>query len=402
VLTSNILNSKRDLVSEANLIFREKYFDLDTLLSSIYNLVRQKRNSIEDIQENKIRSKFYSTGKSIYGFAHSSPFINTFLFENIGWYKYGLMRGRKIIDYYQPKIIFSSHSPPVSHIIASKLSSEYAIPWVADFRDGWSTNHGISNRFSPLQYGLKIFETRILKNCTHITTVSGPIAERLRSLHKKNVTVITNGYDPEDYQSPVQLTNKFTITYTGRINPANQDITPLFKAVKLLSLNGSITEQNFEIRFYGTDRNYIDGLAVRFGITTFIKIYDPILFNICALRQKESRVLLLLGWDAPQDLGVLTGKVFEYLGANRPILLISPSKDYVLDKLVHLSGNGTVVNDTLEVVNIINQWAKEISQGGDISTNYQGNNLINKQYSRIEQASQLAALFDDIITVSQT
>jgi len=41
-----------------------------------------------------------------------------------------------------------SSSPPVStHLIASQLSKEQPIPWIADLRDLWTQNHYIYKLF---------------------------------------------------------------------------------------------------------------------------------------------------------------------------------------------------------------------------------------------------------------
>ena len=56
-------------------------------------------------------------------------------------------------------------------------------------------------------------------------------------------------------------------------------------------------------------------------------------------KQRESQILLLLTWDNPKEYGTVTGKIFEYLAAQRPILSIGPSKG-IVKKLINSTNSG--------------------------------------------------------------
>ena len=55
--------------------------------------------------------------------------------------------------------------------------------------------------------------------------------------------------------------------------------------------------------------------------------------NIALDKQRESQILLLLNWDDPREIGVYTGKVFEYLAARRPILAVGGPRGVVTELL---------------------------------------------------------------------
>ena len=59
--------------------------------------------------------------------------------------------------------------------------------------------------------------------------------------------------------------------------------------------------------------------------------------------QKEAQVLFLVVNKVPAAKGILTGKIFEYLQANRPILAIGPT-DGDLAEIIRKTDSGVIVD----------------------------------------------------------
>ena len=315
--------------------------------------------------------------------------------EFVGWKPYAVEVARKILKKEDIAIIFSTSPPPTSHLIAHELQRESSLPWVADFRDLWTQNHYIRHT-RPRQWLEARLERRVLKNASVLVTVSHPMAEKLKWLHKKPVEVITNGYDEDDYAGPPPpLTPYFSITYTGQLYAGKRDPSLLFAAVRKLLDDRIIDPQSFRIRFYGPERDgeVILSLAARYGIERVVGHYGRVSYQEAILHQRESTILLLLNWLSAKERGVYTGKLFEYLGAKRPILAI-PRIEGVVDDLLRETGAGVVAGTVDEIVQLIKLWHNEFQKTGMVS--YRGKDEVIAKYTRAAQTRKLARIFEQL------
>jgi len=105
-------------------------------------------------------------------------------------------------------------------------------------------------------------------------------------------------------------------------------------------------------------------------------------------------VLLLFAWNDPREKGFYTAKVFEYLGARRPILSIGPEGD-VADELLKETGAGVVVSEVYEIKVIISQWMKEFKESGDILSHFKPDSTAVYHYTRKQQAAKLAQFLEE-------
>lgn len=324
------------------------------------------------------------------------PILRAFTSPWLGWYRQPVRKGLELMARNGIQLLFSSSYPPTSHLIASRLHRQTGIPWVAEFRDPWSLNEyeNMTKSFRSFQ---KIVEKRTLRRSSLLITVSEPLAEELEKLHSKKTIVIPNGFDEEDYTRDVPFTQKFTITYTGNIYPGKRDPTPLFKAIAELRQEGRISPGDLEVRFFGSNVTAnISPLIQEYNLAELVKIYGFISFKESIKAQKESSVLLLLEWNDPRGKGTSTAKIFEYLGAGRPILAIA-FKGGVIDNLLLESGCGLVLTELDEIKALILEWLQEFRQHREILSHYKPNWSIVKQYTRREQARKLAEAFDEVV-----
>lgn len=304
------------------------------------------------------------------------------------WVMPAIRKGTALMRDQTFDVILSSHGPPSSHLVAAFLSRRFNVPWVADFRDLWTLNH-IRTRGPILQWMETGIERRVLSGAQSLITVSEPLADQLRELHHKTVNVIPNGFDEEDFSGscPQADSSSFRIVYTGSIYPGKQDPTPLFEAVSVLQRTHPEVAQHVQIYFLGTVRDHVVPLAQRHGLESRIH-FLPRCANIEALRwQRSADILLLLEWNDPSAKGVYTGKIFEYLGARRPILAIGSAAG-VVDDLLRTTSGGVVVNTSSNIKNfIIRCWYQKLRIG---STMLNTPPEFLKSYTRRYQAGMLA------------
>ena len=380
-------------IDEAN-IFRTPYFALGSTIS--YELTGGQRTIYQ------APPKISTWRKALYKLirliepVYTLPVIRTLTLEPVGWYRHALKKGLEIISKEKIDVIFSSYSPSMSHFVASKLHKQTGIPWVAEFRDLWSLNHNL-RKVQPFHFFEKELEKRVMKGSDLLVAVSEPAAKQLETLHSKKVVTICNGFDEEDYLDNVPLTTKFTITYTGNIYPGKQDPSPLFKAIAELKEEGKLSPDNFEARFFGSNTLATLLPAIKgYHLEGLAKICGFVPFQESVRKQKESTVLLLLGWNDPREKGAYSGKVFEYLGARRPILAIGLKGD-VVDELLKETGGGVVVNEVNEIKTILSKWMKEFEQSREIVSHCKPNSAAIYQYTRKQETAKLATTLDEII-----
>jgi glycosyltransferase involved in cell wall biosynthesis len=235
-----------------------------------------------------------------------------------------------------------------------------------------------------------------LNNAFVLTTVSRYLAESLGTLHKgKQIFTIPNGFDLQEVNNTnVGLTNKFTITYTGILYNGKRDPSKLFKAIHHLILEGKIKPNDIMIRFYGPKEDWMNEEIKQCGLQDIVIEYGVIPRNFVLEKQRESQLLLLLLWDHPEEIGVFTGKVFEYLAAQRPILAIGGPTGVVKD-LLEETNAGTYATSIDDIERIIIHYYNEYKLNGNI--NYKGKKEQIKNYNHREMTRKFSIILDEII-----
>ncbi len=218
-----------------------------------------------------------------------------------------------------------STGPPHSmHLIALHLKKTLNIPWLADFRDPW-TNIDFYDKLKLSNASDKkhrTLELSVLKAADKVVTVSWNWAQDFKKILNRDIEVITNGFDEADFsQQPVVLDKKFSIAHIGAMN---NDRNPhqFWKAVKELINENVGFKKDLTIRLIGkNDISVIQSIEANglkeFTETTPYLPHGEVLKRICS-----SQVLLLPLNDTPNTLGIIPGKIFEYLAAKRPIFAI--------------------------------------------------------------------------------
>jgi hypothetical protein len=311
------------------------------------------------------------------------------------WTPFAIKEGVRIIENEKINAIISV-SPPVStHIIAKNLKQKFKTPWVADLQDLWTQNHYY--QYSRVR---KFFEQKLevntLKEANVLITVSSPLVEQLKELHKRDsVFVITNGFDPERVNIPsVELTNKFTITYTGSLYSGKQNPSKLFIALKGLIANKKINPNDIEVRFYGPKKEWLTKEIEDYQLSAIVKQYGLIPREASLQKQRESQILLLLNWEDKRIKGVYTGKVFEYLGAQRPILVIGGYRGDVVEKLIQETNAGFFCPKIENIKTALKEFYFEYKRNGSIA--FHGNWEEIRKYSHGEMAKKFADVLNQI------
>ena len=281
---------------------------------------------------------------------------------------------------------------PVCYTIADWIHENYDIPWVADFRDIYDQKVLPEHRRG--QSYLKKIEKKMISSASAIVTVSEHLRKVLQSRHEKPVHLITNGFDPSDYEGEIeQKRTIFNIVYTGRIIFPLSDPSLLFHALKTLISTNKIEPSKICVSFYGTQSEQILNQLIQDNpaLRNVVKVFPRVSYRESVQIQKQACILLHLAYSGQK--GIMTGKIFEYLGAKRPILCIPGDNDCV-DALLEETKAGVICRNAEKTAEQILRWYQEWQEKGTLS--YYARDKQIMKYSRDQQAGQLAELLDNI------
>lgn len=310
------------------------------------------------------------------------------------WIPVAIEYGSKVLKERKISAIISSSEPTSTHLIANRLSKDFGIPWIADFRDLWTQNHYYSH--SKMRKSLeKRLETKTVKAASALVTVSQPLADKLQQIHPCPTYSIPNGFDPDEVRNDADVagtTQKLLITYTGHMYEGKRDPTQLLEAISQLLAHGQLTRELIELRFYGSYSTKLDNKINEMGLKDIVIQYGMVDRETAIQRQRDSSVLLLLNWNDPAEEGVYTGKLFEYLAARRPILALG-GPGGVVKELLDETEAGVHVNKLYRLQEVLLQWLDEIGRQGAIR--YNANQEKVNNYSHLAMAGKFANLLNE-------
>jgi glycosyltransferase involved in cell wall biosynthesis len=284
----------------------------------------------------------------------------------VGWYPAAIRAAKRTLRNWTPDVIVSSALPFTSHLVAARVARECGRPWIADFRDLFADSPYIDQP-QWRRWLDRHIERKILAGASACITVSPPLAEELAARHRKPSWVVTNGFDPLDIPasaSPECAKGKdrpLRIVYTGIIYSGRRDPAPVFEAAALLRKQG----KRIEFDFFGQDLRGVRASAEKYGIGDAVNISRPVSYHTALKLQCEADILLLLLWNDDRERGVYTGKLFEYIGARRPILATG-CDDGVAASLIRERRLGVVANAPADIAAALASWCREREATGQI------------------------------------
>jgi len=231
-------------------------------------------------------------------------------------------------------------SPPASvHFVGAAVQRLTDARWIADLRDPLVANphrRDDTTAARARQAANEQVARLVARQADAISCVSDAIADEMRRLEPRGlVRVIGNGCDFDDFAG-LEYTPapRFRITHAGSFF-GKRDPRPFLQAFRDADLDAVV---RFVGDFRSSDREWAESLAL--GDRLQLVDYLP---RAESLRmQRDSEALLLLVPDAGgRGKGVLSGKVYEYLAAGRPILAVVPP-DGAAAALVRETGGGLV------------------------------------------------------------
>jgi glycosyltransferase involved in cell wall biosynthesis len=274
---------------------------------------------------------------------------------------------KRYLEDHPVDLVVTTGPPHSMHLIGMKVAKLMSLPWLADFRDPW-TGIDFYNDLrltSGADKKHRRLEKEVLSNATAVTVISASMAKEFKGICDRNYEVITNGFDETDSLTgfPVVMDPKFSIAHIGTLTPSRNPIV-LWETLKTLILENADFRNNLEIKLVGkVDHMVISDLESN-GLTEFVTRREYLPHEEVMAVQRASQVLLLLINNTPNSGSILTGKLFEYLASERPILCIGPA-DGDAAAILEQTNSGKVsgFNDPVSVKQYILEFYNCYKQG---------------------------------------
>lgn len=241
------------------------------------------------------------------------------------WIKPSIAYLSHYIKQHKIDAVISTGPPHSMHLIAMGLKQKFNIPWIADFRDPWTQIDFYSqlklSSFADAKH--KKLENQVLTQANKVVTISPSCGKDLEILGNRTVDIITNGFDTDDF-TPIaiggdsKVSDGFMFHHTGALNKDRNPYT-LWKVLGDLCKQNLELKQDLILKFTGkTDAIVLESLKQQGLEANFQKLeYMP--HSEIVKSMVQSPILLLPLNNTPNNAGVLSGKLFEYLAAKRPI-----------------------------------------------------------------------------------
>ncbi|WP_245605559.1 glycosyltransferase family 4 protein [Thermicanus aegyptius] len=323
--------------------------------------------------------------------------------DHIFWVPFAVRMGLRAIREQKVDLIYSTSGPYSCHLVARRLAHITRLPWVADFRDPWTQNmhrSGIAWR----EWIEERMERSVMREATAITTVTHSFAQNFKAKFPeiRQIEVIHNGYDPDDYLAiegepdPDRLSFAYTGIFYKERNPR------LFlRAVAELIDEGRIKRDELRLRFAGIfdypGYHENEEAVKNLGLEDIVEVLGYLPHRESLTLLKKSHILLLIGDTAPGSENYIPGKLFEYLAVKRPVLAFSlPGEATQIIERFHI---GQAVSPTdLEAMKKAILTFYEAWKRGELADlfSFTEEESALALYRRDEQARQLAHLFNEI------
>ncbi len=294
--------------------------------------------------------------------------------------------------------IYSSSPPYTCSLIARDFKRKSGLPWIAGFRDPWRGFISAPKRwFLPelidIMMEKSVFTEADAVECAWEGIIKDALSKYPR-LNKGKFYHIPNGYDSLDFPVVERKRNeKFTVTYTGsmygRRNPES-----FFAAIERLISENKLDKSKLHLRFVGRFGSEVYEMFDKASFKDSIEIVNYVPHDKSIEYLMQSDAMLLVVDESKESEEIVPGKVYEYIGVQRPIITIAPENGAVA-KLIKETKTGQVAHQTeigkiAEIVfDYYKQWENDDWSYSPVIEEIQ-------KYERKESAHRLAEILNSL------
>jgi glycosyltransferase involved in cell wall biosynthesis len=261
--------------------------------------------------------------------------------ENAPWLATAIPAAIRIVRREKIDVVLTTSPPGSVHLVGAAVRAATKAKWVADLRDSLVAHPHMraeSRLVRTKELGQRGVARVVARRADAIACVSEAIAAETEALQPRGrVVTIANGSDFDDFAG-LEYTRgeRFRITHTGSFF-GKRDPRPFLSALKASGLDDVVVR--FVGDFRAADREWLEaeGLAAQVELIPYVPRRRSL-----ELQRDSEALLLLIPEAGGRGKGVLSGKVFEYLAAERPVLGAVPTDGAAAELLRDLEAGPVV------------------------------------------------------------
>jgi glycosyltransferase involved in cell wall biosynthesis len=333
--------------------------------------------------------------------------------NKIGWKRYAVAAARKVMKEDPYQLVYATAPPYTNFLAADEIASGLGLPLVLDYRDDWVENprHTYPTPFHKNRVGK--MENRVLRSAKKVYAINETIASAIRHRNQgvsAEISVMAQGFDPSDFahvgfgasreisdastetRDQRLPTDVMQMAYTGMFYDAQQPDAFLQALAHLFARREDIR---------GHIRATFAGLfpQSRLSLVRELGLEDDLVFlgyqshdrSIATLMESDV-VWMIVGRQKGEEM-ISTGKLYEYMGSQKPILALVPGGE-VRTALKGYDAEVCVYPDDIDGISKAIERLYDAWRNGKLLS---GNPEHVAQFDRKTQASRIAAAFNTLI-----
>lgn len=321
-----------------------------------------------------IRSNLFIPDARMFWINPSVKFLNRYLKEN------------------KVDAVVSTGPPHSAHLIALALKKRNKISWLADFRDPW-TNMDYYHELNLTSWADRKhhrLEKEVLSRADAVTVVGNGMRMEFEGKGRGKIFVVTNGFDEADFgEIDTEVDKDFSLLHMGsffaRINPVG-----LWDALAQLKRESHPLIKKLKLKLTGRVAPAVIESIRKNGLEEFLEV-KPFCKHQEAIREmKKAAILLLCVFEETKF--VVTGKLFEYLATQRPILYVGPKDGDAAQILSEAQPENIFSKDQTELIK--QRLVALYEKFETLSLNSKSEAY--KKYSHFNLSRKVAELLDEI------
>jgi glycosyltransferase involved in cell wall biosynthesis len=246
----------------------------------------------------------------------------------VTWLPFLLPRAIRAARELATDCVITTGPPQSVHLVGLALRRR-GVPWIADLRDGWTFDPPRPPWPSAALTRLDAWlESTALRAAQRVVCVTEPIARDLHDRLDIDAVTITNGFDPEEVPAAdgagLLSAERFSLVHTGRLIASGDSARTLLEGALELHRRRPDNPRQPEVVLAGATSEAQDHMLAdpRYApVARPVGVLDR--SRALALqRAADALVVMPAGMPGRASTSVATGKLFEYLAAKRPVLVL--------------------------------------------------------------------------------